>query len=198
MQRLAEGDSATGEHFAAYFSNVLVLKLRVRLRSAELIEDITQETLLRVLSLLRRPGGIKRPERFGAFVSGVCENVTRELRRIDEHDESWEENSLNEPADPAMDLDAGLTSAEAKAVVRRVFADLAEKERRLLQAVYLDEIPKDEACHRFETNPSNLRVLLCRARKQFRDVYHSTAGLRPMDFEESAGSAEAPINPKEE
>jgi len=54
VRRLTEGDSGTGEHFASYFDKVLFLKLRVRLRSAQLIEDVRQETLTRVLVVLRQ------------------------------------------------------------------------------------------------------------------------------------------------
>jgi RNA polymerase sigma-70 factor (ECF subfamily) len=69
-------------HFASYFGDLLYLKLRVRLRSIELIEDICQETLTRVLEILREGPGVERPERFGAFVNGVCNNVMRELQPV--------------------------------------------------------------------------------------------------------------------
>lgn len=171
VRRLTDGDPDAGEHFAAYFERVLFLKLRVRLRSVQLIEDIQQETLLRVLSILRRDGGVNRPERFGAFVSGVCENVMRELRRIDERDDSWEEQDVDEPTDPKVDLDAALISAEAKEVIRRVFAVLPDKDRRILQAIYLDGIPKADVCRMFNVNADYLRVLIHRARRQFRNAY---------------------------
>ena len=44
MRRLTDGDSDTGQHFATYFGNLLGLKLRMRVRSVQLIEDIQQET----------------------------------------------------------------------------------------------------------------------------------------------------------
>ena len=70
VRRLTNGDSGAGEHFASYFGNLLFMKLRVRLRSAELIEDVRQETLTRVLVVLRQGAGVDRPERFGAFEIG--------------------------------------------------------------------------------------------------------------------------------
>ena len=79
VRRLADGDAAAGDHFASYFNDILYLKLRVRLRSPELIEDVKQETLLRVLVILRKGEGVRRPDRFGAFVNAVCDNVMREL-----------------------------------------------------------------------------------------------------------------------
>ena len=113
VRRLTDGDSGAGEHFATYFGNLLYLKLRVRLRSVPLIEDIRQETLTRVLAILREGGGVNRPERFGAFVNGVCNNVVRELCRSERREEPWDDE-MAEPMDPAVDLDAELVSADWK------------------------------------------------------------------------------------
>jgi RNA polymerase sigma factor (sigma-70 family) len=171
VRRLTNGDSGAGEHFASYFGNLLFLKLRVRLRSPQLIEDIRQETLMRVLLILRQGAGVDRPERFGAFVNGVCNNVVRELCRLDGREEPWDEN-MEDPIDPTVDLDASLVNAESKREIRRVFAALPERERKILQAVYLDEIDKAEVCRLFQVDAGYLRVLLHRAKAQFRKAYH--------------------------
>ena len=80
LRRLASGDAVVEHHFSSYFGDLLLLKLRARIRSPQLIEDIRQETLLRVLRIVRK-AGVEYPERFGAFVSGVCSNVMMELLR---------------------------------------------------------------------------------------------------------------------
>ena len=54
LRRLAAGDAAVERHFSSYFGELLSLKLRVRIRSYQLIEDIRQETLLRVLQTVRK------------------------------------------------------------------------------------------------------------------------------------------------
>ena len=46
-----------------------------------LVEDIRQETLLRVLGALRGGKGLKRPECLGSFALAVCQNVMREFVR---------------------------------------------------------------------------------------------------------------------
>src|SRR6266478_3340010 len=80
LRRLASGDAVVEHHFSSYFGDLLSLKLRARIRSPQLIEDIRQETLLRVLRIVRK-AGVKHPERFGAFVSAVCNNVIMESIR---------------------------------------------------------------------------------------------------------------------
>ena len=170
VRRLTNGDSGAGEHFASYFGNLLFMKLRVRLRSAELIEDVRQETLTRVLLVLRQGAGVERPERFGAFVNGVCNNVVRELCRLDGREEPWDE-TIEEPIDSTVDLDAELVNADTKREIAQIFAEMPEKDRRILQAIYLDEIEKAEVCRLFQVEPGYLRVLLHRAKAHFRHAY---------------------------
>jgi RNA polymerase sigma-70 factor (ECF subfamily) len=135
---------------------------------------------MRVLVILREGRGVKRPERFGAFVNGVCNNVVRELCRLDVRDEPWSEN-MDDPADPTVDLDANLVNADAKREIEQVFAVLSEKDRRILQAIYLDETDKDEVCQQFQVDPGYLRVLLHRAKVQFRKVYRGGSGPSPVN-----------------
>jgi RNA polymerase sigma-70 factor (ECF subfamily) len=178
VRRLTDGDSAAGEHFAAYFERVLFLKLRVRLSSFESIEDVLQETLLRVLLILRQRSGVNRPERFGAFVNGVCDHVMQEFRRMDECTEFWDETNMEEPIDPTVDTDARLVDAESKRVIQQVFAVLPARDRRILQALYLDEMDRAEVCRLLQVDGDYLRVLLKRAKTHFRDVLDRQAGCR--------------------
>src|SRR5438105_12319587 len=73
VRRLADGDPHVEEHFCAYFGELLYIKLRGRVRSTQLIEDVRQETFFRVLRNLRAKG-IDHPERLGAYVLAVCHN----------------------------------------------------------------------------------------------------------------------------
>src|SRR3954447_20345771 len=91
MRRLASRDAAVEQHFSSYFGELLLLKLRNRIRSPQLVDDIRQETLLRVLKIVRE-AGVKQPDRFGAFVCAVCNNVMRESIR----DEMRYEGSASE------------------------------------------------------------------------------------------------------
>src|SRR5262245_1582090 len=71
VRALMEGDRSIEDHFIAYFSDFLTLKLRSRLRCREAIEDVRQETFFRVFKVLRQKG-IEHPERLGGFVNSVC------------------------------------------------------------------------------------------------------------------------------
>jgi RNA polymerase sigma-70 factor (ECF subfamily) len=170
VRRLAAGDSAAGEHFASYFAAVLYLKLRMRLWSRELIEDVRQETLLRVLVILRQPDGVRRPERFGALVNSVCNNVIKEFCRLDRRYEPWDE-FVEEPADTTVNLDAPLLNEDLRREIWKMLKGFPEKKRAILKAIYLDEMDKDEVCRLYHVDAGYLRVLLHRARIRFRKVY---------------------------
>jgi len=169
VRRLTEGDSETEGHFASYFGNLLRLKLRMRLRSSDLIEDVLQTTLLRVLQILREGHGVRNPEKFGAFVSAVCENVTREHRRAQRRYDALGEE-MEEPIDPSVDLDAELVNADRKKRITQILNTLPYRDRRILQALFLQDIDKKALCAQFNIDTGYLRVLQHRAKARFREA----------------------------
>lgn len=182
VRRLTEGDPVTENEFAAYFGELLFLKLRSRLRSRQLIEDVAQETLLRVMQVLRQKGGVEQPERFGAFVNSVCNNVLLELSRKERDHDSLD--AVAELRDHTVDLDAPLISRQCKKDVEAVFGELSPRDREVLRAVFLEEEERSEVCKRFKVEPDNLRLLLHRARLRFKKVYTK----KVMAFERSAAA----------
>jgi RNA polymerase sigma-70 factor (ECF subfamily) len=166
IDRLTHGDPETERHFTSYFSDLLTIKLRARIRSAQLIEDIKQETFLRVLTLARKPDGLKFPERLGALVNSVCHNVLLEFIRSDSRHPQLAENSPEPEA--TVNLEGDLISEERSRHVREVLDRLPEKDRRLLGAVFLEERRKDDICAQMGVDRDYLRVLVHRAKEQFR------------------------------
>jgi len=178
VKLLTNGDPAVEQHFSAYFGALLNLKLRRRFRSREDIEDIRQDTLLRVLQTLRKKGGIDHPERLGAFVNAVCNNVMLEKFRDNvRHPDA--DPDLPEPADRAIDLHGDLVAEERKRHVRMVLEELPEQDRRLLRLVFFEEAHRDEVCRSMNVDREYLRVLLYRARMRFKALASQSAALAP-------------------
>jgi RNA polymerase sigma-70 factor, ECF subfamily len=175
LTRLRDGDAQVERHFAAYFGELIHLKLRRRIRSPQLLEDIHQETLLRVLRAVREKGGISDARKLGAFVSGVCHYVTVELSRSEGRYEAPERDFDEQPA-ATEDMDAPLINEERRRQVRKVLARLENRDRKLLRAVFLDELSSTEVCRRFDVEPDYLRVLVFRAKARFRQAYARRAG----------------------
>lgn len=169
LQRLKAGDPVVEDHFAAYFRELIYLKCRWRVSSLELIEDIQQETLYRVLQAVGR-GAVEQPARFGAYVNSVCNNVTMELRRNARKYEPVEDKAA-EPVDPGEDLDARLINGQDRRRVRGILEELPEKDRDLLRTVFLEEKTPAETCRQFGVDGDYLRVLVFRAKQRFKKAY---------------------------
>ena len=172
LKRLRERDFPTEQHFVAYFRKLLVIKLRSRLRGSQAVEDIAQETFLRVFKAMSSERGIRQPERLGAFVNSVCNNVLQEFYRSSGHGTQLDlDENTAEPVDHVLDLDGFLVSKETREQVRKVLDQLPEKDRQLLRAIFLEEKEKDQVCKEFGVDRDYLRVLLHRAKNNFRVFY---------------------------
>ena len=172
LEQLRAGDFRTQEHFVSYFSELIRLKLGKRLHSRPEIEDARQETFTRVLSALRRDDGVRQPERLGAFVNSVCNNVLLEHYRSasQEAPGAEEEAAVNIP-DPALSAVDIIANREMQRKVRHILDELPEKDRRLIKEIFLDERDKDEVCRDLGVDREYLRVLLHRAKKSFKSLY---------------------------
>lgn len=173
VERLKQGDPEVQANFTRYFGDLLVIKLRARLRSPQLIEDIRQETFLRVFMILRR-NGIQQPERLGAFVNSVCNNVTLEFLRSEGRTLPMPGNAPD-PIDERVDVEQEMVAAQRKATVRTILSAMPARDRDLLRSVFLEEKDKDAVCREYDVDRQYLRVLLHRARNRFRSVFEREA-----------------------
>lgn len=165
--RLREGDPSTESHFVAYFSQLVQIKLRARYLPAEVVDDLKQETFIRVIRSLRSEGGIHHADRLGPFVNSVCNNVLLEHYRSGSRNVPLETDHLEIP-DKAMSLESLTISAETQQSVRKVLNQLPERDQSILRSLFLDELSKDEVCAKFGVRRDYLRVLLHRAKQKFR------------------------------
>jgi RNA polymerase sigma-70 factor, ECF subfamily len=177
VEKLRSGDAHIEGHFVTYFTELIRLKLRSRLNTKEAIEDVRQETFMRVLALLRAEEGLRQPDRLGPFVNSVCNHVLMEHYRSQKRvtatidDETEATVAAREPS--ALSL---LEAKDTERVVRQILDELTDRDRRLLQAVLLDERDKDEVCAEFGISREYLRVLLHRAKQSFKSFYISRLG----------------------
>jgi RNA polymerase sigma-70 factor, ECF subfamily len=176
LERLQRGDAGTQQHFAAYFGELIQLKLRSRLRSKEAVEDVRQETFVRVLTLVRAKE-VRQPERLGALVNSVCNHVLQEHYRSHRAmDSSLDEESERAFVDEQISVSGLFEVGEAERVVRKILDDLSERDRRLLQSVLLEERDKDEVCAELGLSRDHLRVLVHRAKLSFKSWYMKRLG----------------------
>ena len=168
LEGLTSGNPEIEQHFHKYFSELILIKLRARQYTRQAIEDIRQETFLRVFQAIRKQS-IREPERIGAFVNSVCNNVALEFGRAVAK-LTYTDASHDDLADERADSERELVTRERQAAVRDVLKDLPPKNRRLLSQAFLEERSPEEIAAQMGVDRNYLRVLLFRARAQFREA----------------------------
>lgn len=175
LRRLREGDPVVEEHFVRYFTELLRIKLLRSRVTWPAANDIVQETFRRVLDTLRSPRSIESPGGFGAYVVQVCNNVIheqyREQARREPLDDDYAETPTNDP-----DAEESLLTGEVRARVQRTLKSLKDKDQQILRALFVDEKSKDDVCEEFGIERDYLRVVLHRAKVQFRLFYLNEKG----------------------
>lgn len=166
VRRLRERDPETQRHFSEYFGVLLQIKLANGVRSWQMLLDVRQETLARVLEAVQADG-IAQPERLGAFVCSTANHVLWQHRRTEDR-YAHLAGKPPEPIDERMEIERDLISQDRKRLVEAVLAKLSTKDRQVLRMLFLEERDKQEVCEKLGVTPEYLRVLLYRARRRFR------------------------------
>ncbi len=187
--RLRSADARTEQHFVSYFSALIQIKLRSRLPSREAIEDARQETFARFFVALRKEK-ILQPDRLGSYVNSICNNVLKEQYRSVVRDTPLgddDDDQANELPAPGISALDALESTQTVEKVREILDKLPERDRRLLQEIFLEERDKDDVCRDFGVDREYLRVLLHRAKNAFKSLYLKNMGNEPPMFGEARG-----------
>lgn len=189
LGRLRAAEFRTEQHFVAYFSALIHIKLRSRLSSHEAIEDVRQETFARFFAALRS-GKILQPDRLGSFVNSICNNVLKEQYRSKRDvslDADDDEEAKDLPATGISVLDL-LSAKQNEVHVRDILDNLPERDRRLLREVFLEERDKDDICRDFGVDREYLRVLLHRAKQAFKSRYLKDKRNKSSEFADAHGT----------
>jgi RNA polymerase sigma-70 factor, ECF subfamily len=182
VELLRRGDRATQHHFGVYFGQLLRVKLRSRKLPAHVIQDVQQETFLRVLLAVRMKE-VRQPERLGAYVNAVCNNIRFEHYRLLAREEHVDLEAADGP-DAAADLEAGMIADERSHSVHVTMKQLSNLDSAVLRGILLDR-DKDELCRELSVTREYLRVLTHRAIKTFKDRHKGKKG--PYGTKQAAG-----------
>ncbi len=165
VRRLQVRDRDTVAHFERYIRDLMKIKFQRKVRSVEDLEDILQETLARVFQKLDT---VKDGHKLGAFTSITSDHVYHEKIR---EDVRAKRGDAILPAPPQKSTLDDLIDEETRQRVRRAVDQLADRDREILYAVFLNEEEKDGICTRFGVSREYLRVLQHRALEKFREEF---------------------------
>lgn len=130
------------------------------------VDDLVQETLSRFIRAAQRDQ-IRNTEEFGAFINGVCRNVILEYRRRVKREPTLDDDTKV----PETGVRPDAEILEMRDAIDHGLAELAERDRAILKALYLDGKEKDEICKEWKMSDAQFRVVLFRAKDRFRKAY---------------------------
>ena len=141
-----------------------------------LVEEVTQETLLRVLDQL---GTFEGRSQFTTWVHKIAVRIAlTELRRKRWRDASLDELTENEElppppgllADPQAGPETSAERADMLVRVRRIIDDeLTERQRQALLLLGVQDMPMEDAARKLKTNRNALYKLLHDARLRLKN-----------------------------
>jgi RNA polymerase sigma factor (sigma-70 family) len=150
--------------------------------SPDIVDDVVQETMMEAW---RRVENLRDPQRFSAWLDGICRNICRRYKMSDStlhlqeslsnlaHDNEAKNASSSLLAIPdsfAIDPAEELSRQDLTTLLDRAMEQLAPDTRKLLEMCYLMEIPQREAALQLGLTIGALELRLHRARKQLRLV----------------------------
>jgi len=130
------------------------------------VDDIVQEALTRFI-VATRENKIRNAAALGAFLNGICRNVVSEYRRRLARDEPMPEVVPEPPGRTLPESDL----FEIRDAIAHGLDQLSPRDRNILRAYYLEEKSKDEILRSTGMTDENFRVVLCRAKDRFRNIY---------------------------
>jgi RNA polymerase sigma factor (sigma-70 family) len=171
----ADASEQTGAKQKLNLSEPDFERLRLKLRYKVLyhvghqcadVDDLVQETLARFIRAKQRRQ-IRNMEEFGAFINGVCRNVILEYRRRARREPTLDPDT---PV-PETGVRPEADILELRDAIDTGLAGLADRDRSILRALYLEGKEKEAICAEWKMTDAQFRVVLFRAKERFRRAY---------------------------
>ena len=105
--------------------------------------------------------------------------MLREHYRATSRDSSLEDEPEGDFPDPVVDVLGAVAARQMEVKVREILNEMSDRDRRILRAVFLEELDKDDVCREFGVDRDYLRVLLHRAKQSFKSLYLKNVENRP-------------------
>jgi RNA polymerase sigma factor (sigma-70 family) len=150
--------------------------------SPDMAEDVVQETMMEAWRHIEK---LRDPQRFHAWLDGICRNVCRRYQTPDgalhlheslstlardTETKNAADASLALPDPAAIDPAEELSQRDLATLLDRAMEYLSPDTRKLLEMCYLAEIPQREAALQMGLTLGAVELRLHRARKQLRQV----------------------------
>jgi RNA polymerase sigma-70 factor, ECF subfamily len=157
------------------YHNPIVALAYAQLGDKHLAEDAAQEVFAIACRDLR---SLRDQDKFGAWLGGICRNVTRQMRRI----RTRTAPLSSEPESAQVALDRGPERKEQRDAVRRAVWQLPTEERELIVMRYFDGFSQARISQVLDLTPAAVNGRLTRAKRKIAELLeHSGFGSESWD-----------------
>ena len=164
MRRVSEGDTnQLGVLFERHYARVHALCFRLT-RRADVADDVSQDTMLRVLKYARSYRG---ESSFATWLYRLAYNACQDHWRKTRRDESM--TDLREAKEVRHDSETGLDSRHA--LLEEAMARLAPDRRVVLVLSRYNDLAYDDIARVLECTPAAVRTRAHRALNELREIY---------------------------
>ena len=168
IQRLVEqarsGDRIAAQRLYRQHVDRVFRVVRGLLRSNAEAEDVTQDTMLTVLTSLDRYSP-RTGARFAAWVTSIAVNTARRRFRR-RRPELTGTGELPDVVDEHAEPERGVDTARERAALLRALAELAPAEREIVSLRHGAELNASEIAEVVKLEPANVRKILERVRER--------------------------------
>jgi RNA polymerase sigma factor (sigma-70 family) len=162
VSRIAAGDPSGEHELATIFERRIRLMVSARLQDRDAALEVTQDTLLAVITALRK-GQLRHAESLAAFVHGIARNLANNYLRERQESPHFVEVTPDLPlAAPPADFEG----QERLALVRRALARLDEADRAVLMRTLLEGLKPGEIARDLGVSSEVVRTRKSRALKK--------------------------------
>jgi RNA polymerase sigma-70 factor (ECF subfamily) len=181
VDAIRSGSADSEELFIKRFRRGLVIMLQQRTYDKALAEDLTQETLVTVLTRLRKTG-IDNPKMLRSFVQQTAKYMLIGWLRKSVNQMETRENFDASVAETST-IEAGEIVNERRKVVRELIDSLkVHRDREILFRNYVNDQTKEGICDALSLQETHFDRVISRARARFRELAnHRLADLLEED-----------------
>ena len=158
-----------GTLYERYHSPMVALAYSM-LANRDLAEDVAQEVFA---VACRDIGNLKRQEKFGAWLAGICRNVSRQMLRADRNKPATLSDENAAQSDKACE--------DRRDMIRRAVWNLREAERDLIVLRYFDGFSQARISEVLDLSPQAVNGRLVRAKRKIAK-YLKRNGFTGVDY----------------
>ena len=180
--RIEAGDGVAESELIQRYEKVIKLILLKRTGSAQLANDLCQDTFVVALRRLRA-GELRKPQSLSAFIRQTAVNISIDHYRKEKRYVHQDDGTISLHHTHIDHKARGIDNQTMRAVLEITLDQLAmSRDREILRRFYLADEDKDKICEDLQLSSTHFDRVLYRARQRMRILINQQKGLKALLF----------------